>query len=100
MPRTIDDILRRYPGRVPVRVNTTDIELENTKYLVPQDMTAGHFTMLVRKSMKINDHEAIFMFLENSTLPPVSRTFEELYKDHASPDGMLQVTYTKENTFG
>ena len=101
MPGSIDTILRRHPDRVPVHVQVKDnIDLERSKYLVPKDMTAGQFTLHVRKSMKINSHEAIFMFVDRSILPPISKPIGELYKEFASHDGMLYVIYTKENTFG
>ena len=101
MRRTIDDIIRRHPDRVPVRVLVSDdIKLERSKYLVPKEMTAGQFTSHVRKSMKISNHEAIFMFVGKNVLPPVSREFGDLYRENAAQDGMLYVTYNKENTFG
>ncbi len=63
-------------------------------------MTAGQFTSHVRKSMNLEKHEAIFMFVGKSVLPPVPRQLSDLYRENAAQDGMLYVTYNKENTFG
>jgi len=101
MTSSIDEILRRHPDRVPVYVKVRgDIELERPKYLVPKDMSVGQFTVHVRKSMKLNKHDAVFMFVNGSVLPPVSKLIGDLYKEFAKSDGMLHITYAKENTFG
>ena len=101
MRRTIDDIIRKHPDRVPVRVLVSnDIELKRSKYLVPKEMTAGQFTSHVRNSMNLKSSESVFMFVGKSLLPPVSKQFGDLYRENAAPDGMLYVTYNKENTFG
>lgn len=101
MKSSICDILRRHPDRVPVYVSVRgDIELERPKYLVPKDMSAGQFTVHVRNSMNVNRHDAVFMFVNSSVLPPVSKLIGDLYTEFAKGDGMLHITYAKENTFG
>ena len=100
--RAIDDIIRRHPDRVPVKVLVKDdLELERTKYLVPKEMSCSQFLAHVRKSMKTNlkKHEAIFIFVEN-VLPPISKAIGEVYQEYANEDGMLYITLAKENTFG
>lgn len=100
----MDSILRSHPDRVPVYVTKKpgdDIpDVDNNKYLVPKDMSVAQFMVLVRKKLKLDSKKAIFIFTDNNTLPPSSRTFGNLYCESARPDGILYITFAVENTFG
>lgn len=97
----VSELRRRYPDRVPVHVEFVDssIQLDKSKYLVPDTMTVAGFTSHIRKRIQLKKSEAIFMFISD-ILPPNSQIFSSLYREHASSDGMLEVKYGKENTFG
>lgn len=93
----------QYPDRIPVIVekgtkNMPDIEKK--KYLVPTDLTIGQFVHIVRKRIKLSPEQAVFIFVDGSTLPPVSALISKVYDDHKDEDGFLYITYNGENTFG
>ena len=100
----MDSILSRHPDRVPVYVEKrhgSDIpDIDRHKYLIPKDMSVAQFMVIIRKRIKIEATQAIFIFVDNSTLPPNSALFGDLYKEHARPDRILHITFTTENTFG
>jgi len=96
----VSDLLIRYPDRVPVYVKTVGTYLDKCKYLVPRDMTVGQFTLHIRKRLKINSYESVFLFVDNNTLPSNSVIFDHLYSQHADNDQLLYLTYGKEHTFG
>ena len=100
----MDKILQNHPNRVPVYVDkkaNDDIpEIENHKYLVPKDMTVAQFMIVIRKKIKLDPKKAVFVFVDNSILPPNAATFGDLYTTHANPDGILYVNFAVENTFG
>lgn len=104
----IEHIMRRHPDRVPVYVRKSPTakdslnDLEKHKYLVPNDMTMGSFMTIIRKGIKVDSKEAIFVFIsKHCILAPNSSTFGELYNTHKDDnDNMLHLDFTSENTFG
>ena len=96
----VDNLLVRYPDRVPVSVDTVgNTYLDKNKYLVPRTMTVGEFNIVIRKRINVKSYEAVFLFCKN-TLPSNSMTFDEIYRQHAANDQLLYLTYGKEHTFG
>lgn len=108
--KTVDErsnIYRRLAGRYhdkipvicePVKDQTIG-QKSPTKYLIPYDLTVGQFMYIVRKKIKLEPQQAIFLFV-NGTIPSVSTLFSTLYKYNRDEDGFLYVTYSEESTFG
>ena len=70
------------------------------KYLVPRDLTVGQFAYIVRKQLKMDASQALFLLVGNQ-LHSATATFAALYDEHRDrEDGFLYVTYTAEHTFG
>lgn len=96
-------IMNKYPDRIPVIVNKSDRsnirDIDKKKYLVPRDMYIGQFTYIIRKNIKLNESEALFVTINNS-LVPTNSIMSEIYKNHQDKDGFLYVVYSSENTFG
>ena len=97
-------ILEKHPDRVPIIVEKKEksvlSELDKTKYLVPKDMSVGPFAYVIRKRIKLKSDMALFVFVDNSTLPPTSALISDVYRQHKYKDGFLYMTYSGENTFG
>jgi hypothetical protein len=49
--------------------------------------------------VKIRPEQAIFIYIDHY-IPASHLTMEEVYAQHKSKDGLLQITYASENTFG
>jgi len=103
----VENIMKKYPDRVPVYVKKSPTcksdlnDLEKHKYLIPNDMTMGSFLCVIRKHIKINPTQAIFIFVaKKSILVPNSSMFGELYNTYKEEDNMLHLDYSSENTFG
>jgi len=96
-------IMKKYAGRVPIiceRANTSDVELINkNKYLVPIDLTLGQFVFVIRRRLKLDPAQAIFLFI-NNIIPPTAALFMTLYDEYKEDDGFLYIKYSGENTFG
>lgn len=69
------------------------------KLRVCVDITVGKFVYEIRKHMKLNPEQAIFLFV-NDTLPPTAALMSQIYEKNKDEDGFLYVTYSGENTFG
>lgn len=99
-----ENMRRKYPDRICVileknrRCQLPDIE--KSKFLVPNDLSVGQMLHVVRKRLKINASQSIFLFTENNTLPMSSITMYALYNEHKNDDGFLYLTYNAEDTFG
>lgn len=96
-------IVAKYPGRIPIIVEKyTDCELpdiDKMKYLVPKDMTISQFMFIMRKRIKLEPSQSLFVTV-NSVLVSTNSTISEIYDDNKDEDGFLYVVYTSENTFG
>lgn len=96
-------ILLRYPDRIPVIVekskNSNLPDLDKHKFLVPRNLTIGQFIYVIRKRIKLDSDQAVFVFI-NNTLPPTSALLSEIYKEHKDESGFLVVFYSSETTFG
>eukprot|EP01116_Phalansterium_solitarium_P017385 TRINITY_DN4267_c0_g1_i1.p1 TRINITY_DN4267_c0_g1~~TRINITY_DN4267_c0_g1_i1.p1 ORF type:complete len:120 (+),score=37.68 TRINITY_DN4267_c0_g1_i1:98-457(+) len=98
-----DKIRSKYPERIPVivekgpKANAPDIDKK--KFLVPADLTVNKFIFEIRKHMKLNPEQAIFIFVKDS-LPPSSALMSQIYEKNRDEDGFLYIQYAGENTFG
>lgn len=96
-------IITKYPGRIPIIVEKyKDNELpdiDKRKYLVPKDMTVSQFMFVIRKRIKLDPSQSLFITV-NSVLVSSNATISEIYGDNKDEDGFLYVIYSSENTFG
>lgn len=98
-------ILNKYPDRIPVIVERSDNcksgipSMDKKKFLVPCDLTAGQFMYVIRKRIKIDSEQAIFLFI-NGKLPPSNVLLSQIYNDEHEEDKFLYIQYSGENVFG
>lgn len=96
-------ILQKYPGRIPIIVEKKHKskipDIDKNKYLVPKEMTMGQFIYVIRKRIKLNPTEALFVFT-NNILCNNNILLSEIYNTYKDKDGFLYIVYTSENTFG
>ena len=100
-------ILSKYSDRIPIIIERSDEcsddipVVDKKKYLVPNDITTGQFTYIIRKRIELEPEKAIFLFAgEDYTIPPSSSLISEIYNNFKDEDGFLYFTYSGENTFG
>ena len=96
-------IQQKYPDRIPtiiIRSKISDFpQLENSKFLIPKDLTIGHFIYVLRTKIQLKSKEAIFIFV-NGIVPPNTSLVANIYDKYHSEDGFLYLTITTESTFG
>ena len=100
----MEEILKKYPDRVPVYVNKKEgsvvEEIKKHKYLVPKEMTMGNFIYVLRKNIKLNSSQALFVFVDNLIVSN-SQMLGEIYTAHKNKEDLfLYVVYSSESTFG
>ena len=98
-----NNILAKYPERIPIivekYVGCELPEIDKLKYLVPRDMTMPQFIFVIRKRIKLDPSQTLFVMV-NNTLVGSAKLISEIYDELRDEDGFLYVTYTNENTFG
>lgn len=97
------NILERYPGHVPVIVDKDPKcklpDIERQKFLVPSDLSSGHFVFVVRKRINLSQNESIFIFI-NKKLPGPSSTMGQLYAEYKDEDGFMYCVYSSDTAYG
>jgi GABA(A) receptor-associated protein len=90
-------ILKKFPDRIPViceKDYKSDIpDIDKHKYLVPGDITVGQFVYIIRKRINLKPEQALFVFLNESILPPTASTLIDIYEKHKHND-FLFFTYS------
>jgi GABA(A) receptor-associated protein len=95
----------KYPKRIPiiceiVGKSKTTMALDGRKFLVPGEITIGQFLMVVRKRVKLGADQALFMFMEDGSIPSPQHEIADYDKTHRNADGFLYIAVTSENAFG
>jgi GABA(A) receptor-associated protein len=97
------DIINKYTGRKPIIVQKyekSDMQdIDKCKFLVPDELSMTQFMFIIRKRIKLESSQSLFLTI-NGSLVPSNRCISELYEELKDEDGFLYVTYTNENTFG
>uniref|UniRef100_G3VKF6 GABA type A receptor associated protein like 1 n=1 Tax=Sarcophilus harrisii TaxID=9305 RepID=G3VKF6_SARHA len=98
-----EKIRKKYPDRVPVIVEKAPTarvpDLDKRKYLVPSDLTVGHFYFLIGKRIHLRPESALFVFV-NNPIPPTSAIVDQLYEDNHEEDCFLYVAYSDDSLHG
>lgn len=102
---SIKKIMEKYPDRVPVYVSRskndkTLPDINNNKFIVPDNITVSDLITIIRKRIKIGSETSIFIFVNKKTIPSGSDTMGSLYEEHKNEDEMLMIEYCGENVFG
>tara|TARA_B110000483_G_C17955802_1_gene450096 strand:+ start:102 stop:470 length:369 start_codon:yes stop_codon:yes gene_type:complete len=102
---SVKRIIEKYPDRVPVFVtrgpNDRQLNLiTNNKFIVPDGITVGQFMTIIRKKIDLTPEMALFIFVKSNILPVQSSTMGTLYNQYKNDDGLLEIQYCGENTFG
>jgi GABA(A) receptor-associated protein len=96
-------IMNKYPQRVPIIVEKCDKsqinDIDKNKYLVPKDLNMNQFIYIIRKRIKLDKSQSIFLMI-NNTVCPSNTPIGVIYEENKDDDGFLYIKYTSENTFG
>ena len=104
LKESVANIRNKYPDRIPVFVTRSKQdknlkEINQNKFIVPEDITIGQFMSILRKRIELTPEMAMFVFI-NGILPAQSSTMATLYEAHKNQDGLLEIEYCGENSFG
>jgi GABA(A) receptor-associated protein len=97
-------IMEKYPERIPIiaechEKSSNQIQIDKKKYLVPKDLNVGQFHYVIRKRIKLQPDENLYIFC-NHTMPSSNTVITQLYNEYHDEDGFLYITFAKESSFG
>lgn len=105
--REFDRISAQHSDRCPIICEPRDLRhdpvIDKVKFLVPRDLTVGQFMYMIRKRMKLNPDQALFLMTgpRKDVMLPNSMMIDAACEQyHDKEDGFMYITYTLENTFG
>lgn len=99
-------IKEKYPGKIPIIVQQTKnskLKLPETfkcKFLIPGDQNIGTFMMELRKRINLQPEQALFIFIDNNSIPSSNVSIKDVYDGNKDTDGFLKICFCEENTFG
>jgi len=85
---------------VPIIIKSKDITINSEKLLVPKRLNLIDLQNIIRRKAKLNDYEAIFLFVNGSVILKATNLIEDIYNAYKKEDDILYVLVSKENTFG
>lgn len=93
----------KYPNRIPIIIDKHKIstipDIDKNKFLVPCDITVGHFFFMIRKRINLKKEDAMYIFI-NDKIPSLTALISSIYKEYKNEDGFLYAIYCSEATFG
>lgn len=94
----------KFPDKIPVILEKAESSLlpniDKQKFLMQKDVTIGQFLYIIRSNIKLDASEAIFLIINNNTVPATSSTIGEVYNNHGDKDGFLYISYSAQQTYG
>lgn len=94
-------IMEKYSDRIPVICQTSNDlpDLDNYKFLVPDDLTTTNLNYVIRKRIQLEKDKALYFFVGKSLMPSTILC-SQLYDRFKDEDGFLYVYICCESTFG
>lgn len=98
----VTHLLERYPGYVPIILESKDYILDKTRFLCHETYTVSDLLFRIRSycpGLRMRTNEALFVLVKN-VMPRSSASLSEVYKEHFRHGEPLEMFLCKENVFG
>eukprot|EP00340_Litonotus_pictus_P006292 CAMPEP_0170517642 /NCGR_PEP_ID=MMETSP0209-20121228/3559_1 /TAXON_ID=665100 ORGANISM="Litonotus pictus, Strain P1" /NCGR_SAMPLE_ID=MMETSP0209 /ASSEMBLY_ACC=CAM_ASM_000301 /LENGTH=124 /DNA_ID=CAMNT_0010802937 /DNA_START=1 /DNA_END=376 /DNA_ORIENTATION=- len=100
-----DKVREKYPDRIPIIIekdpNSQIKEIDRTKFLVPNDLTAQHLIFIIRKRLELGKEETIFMLVDGKSSIAGETALQDIYDKYKDKeDGYLYIVYTSQLAWG
>ena len=86
--------------------------IDKVRYIVPEDMTWGMVTSMIRKRLSVDPYTSVFLFTSEAggiragalkiqpTFVRLNDTMDKIYRENKDEDGLLYIEYTSQEAFG
>lgn len=98
-------VREKYNDRIPVIIekdpNSRLKDLDKSKFLVPNDITAQVLIFIIRKRLELSQEETLFMLVDGKSSISGETGMAEIYEKYQDKeDGYLYITYTSQLAWG
>jgi hypothetical protein len=94
-----EELLTKYKTRKPIIIYDDHTKI-TYKFLLSDDHAISFLLINLKKRMKVNKFDSIFLFINKNTIPCPTDNILSLYKKFKDEDGYLYIDVKRENTFG
>jgi len=100
-----ESMINCFKDRIPIIIEkdpeSSLAQIERKKYLAPHNMTIGSFIVTIRRKIKLENYQTLFISVKNTNFtPPSGMLMAEIYQKYRAPDKFLYLVYRSENAFG
>lgn len=100
-----EKVREKYPDRIPIIIEKDPSsqvkEIDRTKFLVPNDLTAQHLIFIIRKRLELSKEETIFMLVDGKSTIAGETALQDIYDKYKDKeDGYLYIVYTSQLAWG
>lgn len=97
-------MLQKHTDRIPVVCEKSPgcsvPDIDKSKYLVPKEFTIQQFTYIIRKRLKLEKEQALWLFVNGKHALKGDMIISSAYEKFKDNDGFLYVAYSGENVYG
>ena len=96
-----ENLIKQHPDKIPIvcekEPKAKIKEIEKTKYLIPKDLTISQFCFSLRKNIKLNPEECLFLLVKGKISIAGETRLGDIYEKYADKeDGFLYIAYAEE----
>lgn len=100
-----DQMLSDHSDKVPVILapfssSSNIFKLTQSKFLVPRQFTFHDFIFVIRKKLRLSPKESLFIMVNSSIFPNMSRSMHSIYNENKSKDKFLYIFFSSEPVWG
>jgi len=108
---TVKELNNRFPDRIPVVITDEHKTIKPLRLLVSPELLIMNILVIIRKRVFLNKEEAIYLFatiyknkqdskVKKLILCNSTDSISSVYNTYKDEDGLIYLTYCKENVFG
>ena len=95
---------KSYPDLIPLIIETKEGSglppINKFCFLVPPEITAHQFCILIRNRMKLDEFTSLYMLVNIRHMVNSNMMMDCLYSSKKDADGFLYITFTQEQSLG
>ena len=100
----VQRLLDNNPNKIPVIIHKRNDSKNVMKFMIPTEATLLDFLFVLRKRIKLDSTQAIFLSAKNSEekyiMISADLNMQQIYDQYKNDKLLLELIYCEENTFG
>ncbi len=98
-------LMTTHPNKIPIILEKYELSANSDnnikqKFLIQKDLTIGQLIFIVRRQLKLDQTQSLYISIDAKYIPSTSSTISEIYNKYCDQDGFLYLRCSAEQTFG